>query len=276
MQRITSHGLERPEQEMLTIPFEHVEVCMLTRNEESLLETSLPPLAALFPRFSIVDQSSTDRTTEILRDVLGEKLNLIVEDEGYLREIGFAGARNKVSEAATGPWLFHIDADERIALPEGAFKIEAEEGDETTEYFNVRRRNICRPTGCDLPLTDLQVADLPSYSDEAHVRLYRNSTEFEWRSFIHEELWTNGRRTLHSAPIVNICLNHLQSFKPESNSEMKERFYGWMIIRGAARSNSNRDRLSDYSKHVLLEREGYFREMAQEYEAITGLAATED
>lgn len=239
---------------------------MLTHNEELLLEQNLLILKEIIPQFAFVDQSSTDRTVSIIRDVLGSRATVNIQSEDYIREIGFSGARNMVSDLCTLPWLLHVDADEAVSILGDHKKIYSDIADAASNYMSVQRNNLHRSADMEFPLTNDKIATLSIESQEEHIRLYRNNVGIRWRSFIHEELWQSGDRLPHGAPICNILLNHLSRFKDFETQERKEEFYGWMITRGYDKPRNEEEELSAYSRHVIKEREDYFRKMACQYE----------
>ncbi len=79
---------------------------MVARDEEQMIEGSLRTLSFCDEIVVVVDDRSTDRTEEIARRYADK---VIIE-----RFRDFAQIRNVALEAATGSWILHVDADERI------------------------------------------------------------------------------------------------------------------------------------------------------------------
>lgn len=86
-----------------------ISVCILTKNEESNLARTLPPLKNRFQEILVFDSGSTDRTIEMCRDFGAEVHNVEWE--------GFGTTRRKLFETASQPWVLWLDADEVMSLP---------------------------------------------------------------------------------------------------------------------------------------------------------------
>jgi (heptosyl)LPS beta-1,4-glucosyltransferase len=79
---------------------------LAVRDEEQMLAGALRSLAFCDEIVVIVDDRTTDRTAEIARRYTDQVLVRRFED--------FASSRNAGIEHATGDWILHVDADERI------------------------------------------------------------------------------------------------------------------------------------------------------------------
>lgn len=204
-----------------------IEVCMITYNEEQLIERSLRAVSDYFDAFTILDMESTDRTREIAHDILGSKLNLVTRARSYLLELGFADARNCVSSWARRDWVLHIDSDEVMK----ALDLNGGEclASGAKPAFKIKRNNLL-PRENFNPLTDdTSVLDIQSV--EHHVRLFKRIPESRWESFLHEELWIANNRAHDSADHSEIVIDHLAAFKPYDFNERKENFYAWMMCK---------------------------------------------
>ncbi len=92
-------------------------VMVLTRNSAATLEACLDSVAG-FAEVVVCDGKSSDSTVAIARRsgcVVMDQDAAFTDDEGRLTD--YAGARFQAVEAATEPWVFHLDADE-VATPE--------------------------------------------------------------------------------------------------------------------------------------------------------------
>ena len=81
-----------------------ISVCILTKNEESNLARTLPPLENRFEQVLVFDSGSTDKTIAMCRDSGAEVHSVQWE--------GFGTTRRKIFEAASQPWILWLDADE--------------------------------------------------------------------------------------------------------------------------------------------------------------------
>jgi glycosyltransferase involved in cell wall biosynthesis len=84
-----------------------VSLCMIVRNEAENLRPCLEGMASLFRELHIVDTGSTDDTPAIARS-LGAHVGHFAWCDDY------AAARNASMAHATEPWIFWLDADDRV------------------------------------------------------------------------------------------------------------------------------------------------------------------
>ncbi|MGG4411271.1 glycosyltransferase family 2 protein, partial [Niallia taxi] len=84
-----------------------VSLCMIVKNEESVLDRCLASVAHLVDEVIIVDTGSTDKTKEI-----ASKYTSKIFDFEWIND--FSAARNFAAEQATGDWILVLDADEYI------------------------------------------------------------------------------------------------------------------------------------------------------------------
>lgn len=92
-----------------------VSVCMIVRNEEALLPWAINSTAGLADEVVILDTGSEDNSVQVAES-LGARVILGGD------RMNKGGSRNQVASEATGDWIVVLDADERIAWPEGLRK----------------------------------------------------------------------------------------------------------------------------------------------------------
>ena len=112
---------------------EPITVVILTLNEEAHIRECIRSARRLIPRVLVFDSFSSDRTVEIAR-----------EEGAEVRQRRFdtyPGQRNAALAAVSTPWVFFLDADERIP-PELAAEVrEVIEREDKVGWW-VPRRNI--------------------------------------------------------------------------------------------------------------------------------------
>jgi len=86
-------------------------LCMIVKDEENTIEGCLEGVVDVFDEVVIVDSGSSDRTREILRDRFSIK-PIVVHRSG--RYASNQAARNLGFSKARSPWIFVLDADERV------------------------------------------------------------------------------------------------------------------------------------------------------------------
>ena len=86
-----------------------ISLCMIVKNEEQHLPHCLSSCRPLVSQIIVVDTGSNDRSCQIA-ELFGAKL-LHHQWQG-----DFSAARNLAIDAATGDWIFVMDADERLSM----------------------------------------------------------------------------------------------------------------------------------------------------------------
>lgn len=86
-------------------------VCLITKNEQAFLAGCLDSVTAVADEIIVVDSGSVDQTVNIAGSYGAKVLPHEWTDD-------YSEARNKGIEAARGPWILCIDADERLCTPE--------------------------------------------------------------------------------------------------------------------------------------------------------------
>lgn len=80
-------------------------IVVITKNEESRLRACLET-AAWADEIIVVDDGSTDRTLDVAREFTDRVFSRMMDSEGRHRNYAYGLAKN--------PWVFSLDADERI------------------------------------------------------------------------------------------------------------------------------------------------------------------
>lgn len=170
-------------------------LCMIVKNEESVLARCLDSIAPLMDEIIIVDTGSTDNTKSIAANYTDK-----IYDFEWIDD--FAAARNFSFSKATCDYIYVADADEYIS-PE-----------------NFRRLHNLKQ--CILPeieivqmhyITKAEFNTVENFSDELRPKLFKRLREFTWIDPIHE--------TVRLTPVVfdsDICIDHL----PESHHHKRD------------------------------------------------------
>ena len=151
-------------------------LCMIVKNEESVLGRCLDSVRDLMDEIIIVDTGSTDRTVTVA-GWYTEKVFAYPWDED------FAAARNYSFEQATMPYVIWMDADELLAAPESEklalLKQQLAQEQEGVEVIWMGTRLFYQPS-------HTASAVVPVYSERC-PRLVRRG-HFRWQGRVHEEL----------------------------------------------------------------------------------------
>jgi glycosyltransferase involved in cell wall biosynthesis len=143
-----------------------ISLCMIVKNEETILPRCLASVQGVVDEMIIVDTGSTDKTREIAR-AAGAKLYEFqwIDD--------FSAARNYSLAQASGHWILVMDADEELERDSGQRMRKLAQGDEADAYWVILRnfyRNRLQHT-LDIPL----------------LRFFRNHPNFRYRKRYHED-----------------------------------------------------------------------------------------
>jgi tetratricopeptide (TPR) repeat protein len=145
-----------------------ISLCMIVRNEEKHLPGCLAATSDLVDEIVVVDTGSEDRTREVAR-----AYGAHVHEFPWCDD--FAEARNESLRHAKGPWIFWMDADDRLP-PESRAKLRqlfASLPEENVAYL----MNVTSAGPDDGPMFETQ-----------HARLFRNDPRHRWHYAIHEQI----------------------------------------------------------------------------------------
>jgi GT2 family glycosyltransferase/glycosyltransferase involved in cell wall biosynthesis len=144
-----------------------VSLCMIVKDEEEMLPGCLEPVHGYVDELIVVDTGSSDRTVEIAESFGAKVIH-------FPWNGSFSDARNVGLDAATGDWLFYLDADEHM-VAEDAPKLRTLLGKTWREGFHLAETNY---TGGD--------ESGPAVTHMA-LRLFRNRPEYRFVGRIHEQ-----------------------------------------------------------------------------------------
>lgn len=144
-------------------------VCMIVKNEETVLERCLQSIHGIADEIIIVDTGSSDGTKNIAANYTGK-----IYDFEWVKN--FAKARNYAASKATAEWILVIDADEYV---------------DRNSFKDFKRKLALYP-----PKHDINAVQIVNFTGEnanltalnRHTRLYRNNKQIEYHRPIHEIL----------------------------------------------------------------------------------------
>ncbi len=164
-----------------------ISLVMIVRDEENNLDDCLESIGDLCNETIIVDTGSTDETTTIALAAGAKLLSFEWCDD-------FAAARNHGLEAATGEWIFWMDADDRL-------------DDENRERLKLAVASGAADAFCCK--IDSFVNGLANQSvTTTHARLFRNVPEARFRFAIHEDVTPSIIEAGLSLAYTNIAIEH--------------------------------------------------------------------
>jgi tetratricopeptide (TPR) repeat protein len=162
---------------------------MIVKDEENNLSACLESAAGLVDEMIVVDTGSTDRTREV-----AARAGARVFDFPWSGD--FAAARNESLRHATAPWIFWLDADERL---------DAENRGRLGRLFDSLQDGIVAYS--------MKQVSLPSEPDGTpaavdHVRLFPNHPGIRWEYRIHEQILLSIRRLGGKVYWTDVAINH--------------------------------------------------------------------
>lgn len=166
-------------------------VCMIVKDEESVLKRCLESIKHFADEIIIVDTGSTDASREI-----AALFTEHVYDFTWIND--FSAARNESLKYATGKWILVLDADEYINSDDaGQFRLFLKD----TEVTPNRVYNISVVSYVGESLQDSRVGSAPV------PRLFPNFQNIEFKRPIHEQL-ANANGEYIGADLSPITIYH--------------------------------------------------------------------
>lgn len=164
-------------------------LCMIVKDEESVLRRCLESVQGFVDEIIIVDTGSTDRTKKIAAEFTDK-----VYDFTWIND--FSAARNEALRHASGCWILVLDADEYLSKEQHA---------EVRDRLAAEEAN---PSGINaflLPIYNLNGSlHNQNWQESRTVRLFRNSPDIRYERPIHEQVCHKNGMMLMDYLTLNI------------------------------------------------------------------------
>lgn len=198
-----------------------VSVAMIVRNEAAQLPGCLASLDGLGPELCIVDTGSSDNTPAIAR-AHGARVAAFPWCDD------FAAARNAALALCTAPWVFVIDADERVAREDVETLSGLLEG-AVDRCYRFTTRNYTRntamaefqPCQADDPLAQ----GFPGWYPSVKVRLFPNRPGVQFEGRVHELVTQSLMRLGVPIAPAPVPIHHYGAARPPDQLAEKAQFY---------------------------------------------------
>lgn len=163
----------------------YLSLCMIVKNEESVLKRCLDSVKGIVDEIVIADTGSTDNTVKIASEYTDYIYRFEWTDS-------FSDARNFVQNKANGKWILVLDADEFV---------------DRNNLIDVRKKLMEHEDYVDAYFTTIYNfigKNGDNISQHISLRIYRNSPDIKFIRAIHEQLFRedNQIRTIHSDLII--------------------------------------------------------------------------
>lgn len=131
----------------------------------------------------------TDKDAKDSKVVIGSSEDIVALHANYLdyeTDFDFSDVRNFMDEQATGDWIIHIDADERLAMSHEEF------------WTQMYALNESGADAAFLSIAGISNEDKPTevYRKRyclASLRIHRKSANLKWKGICHETIDIEGR-----------------------------------------------------------------------------------
>lgn len=164
-------------------------LCMIVRNEETMLPGCLESVSGLTDEMIVVDTGSTDRTIQIAESHQARVVHFLWKDN-------FAAARNESLRHANGDWVLVLDADERLQ-PECR-----------GELKNLIQRDDLAGVNCWLA-SQMPAGQMAEVMSARYCRLFRRLPGVGFTGLIHEQILPSIRRLAGKVVDSEIVIRHL-------------------------------------------------------------------
>ncbi len=185
-----------------------ISLCMIVKNEAENLPRCLHSVAGAVDEIIVVDTGSIDRTIAIAQE-FGARVR------SFPWNGNFSDARNASLADASGDWILFLDADEELA-PESQAVLRRVTAGTTVEGYFIKILNLLGQEQWNETCPDLV------------FRLFRNRTDYRFRSAIHEQ-------------ILEVILERNQTARYEIAEDLIIRHYGYLTREVTAKDKKNRN-----------------------------------
>jgi glycosyltransferase involved in cell wall biosynthesis/Flp pilus assembly protein TadD len=165
-------------------------LCMMVKNEEQNLPSCLESVRGLFADIVIVDTGSTDQTRELARQYGARVFDFPWVDS-------FAAARNEGLRHAQGKYVFWMDADDRLDVPNRE-KLRAVLAGLNGEKVAYVMKCVC------LPDSETRTATAVD-----HVRLFPAHPQLRWDYRVHEQILPGLRQLGCEFRRADVAIHHV-------------------------------------------------------------------
>src|SRR5579883_2836535 len=181
-----------------------ISLCLIAKNAEATITTSLRSTTNLVVEMVVVDTGSTDGTKEI-----AASLGARVFDFAWVDS--FAAARNESLRHATGDWIFCLDADERLT-GESRTKLQQLLAGLDLKNKAYGMTFLYRPEPGNLLTTEVK-----------RVRLYRHHPQVRWQNRICEDIMPDLHALGFRVEWTDITIEHIGYQDPVVRARKWER-----------------------------------------------------
>ena len=204
-----------------------ISLCIITKNEEKLLEQCLNSVKDIVDEIIIVDTGSADKTKEIAKKFNAKIFDLKWQDD-------FSAARNESLKHATKDWILVFDADEVIEKKDLIKIKNAIENAEDFVGFSLEQRSYINNFFESAVKNDSDfhlVKAYPFYITHFLVRLFKNRSGLYFKHKLHELVEDSIKEKNLKYKKIDVVLHHFGSLKDENLVSNKTEQYSKIILK---------------------------------------------
>ncbi len=198
-----------------------ISIAMIVKNEAAHLSECVASVSGLTTEICVVDTGSTDDTLEIAR-------RLGCRTDTFVWKNDFASARNASLAMCSCPWIFILDADERITLEDGRRILSLTEHGRkrcyrfsTRNYTNDAALSDFTPCAAD----DVLARGFAGWHPSWKVRLFPNLPGVKFAGAVHELVHESLLALGVQIETVAIPIHHYPLARSAERIAEKQRLY---------------------------------------------------
>lgn len=228
--------------------------CMIVKNEEKMLEQTLPSLSQGVDEIILVDTGSSDNTIKIA-EKYGAKIYHFKWNDN------FSDARNASLEAATGDWIIWADADELIKLEDlQTLRKVLTDSKEEAYYLPIYECNVGEETGSNFynRLKVFRSGKGFHFEREFNEQVYTKAGEIlETKNFLPKvEIAHWGKKNIDPKILKAKRERNLRIIKKNIEKHANDPYYRYLLAKNYQGIGDRESALTEFGKTVELEPKG--------------------
>lgn len=240
-----------------------VSLCVFTFNDLPLLKATLLHEMKWVDQVCILDMASTDETSEFCHAWLRPGIDRYHRrDTNTCPTLGFAEAKNAVSDMASGDWLLHSGSNTVMDWKQ-AHNIKTVLAHAQGDVLSVETINILPFKECAAHQMEAAVSKMRHDKMERHRLFIRRGSGIRHQGYIHEEPYRGEVNCAGEAVYTALRRYHFEGWGDRHARAMRN---SWMLVRALDNPElqkwTNRWWFDTYCKQNEVE----LRRMAAEYE----------
>jgi glycosyltransferase involved in cell wall biosynthesis len=201
-------------------------VCMIVKNEENFIESSINNFLDYVDEIIVIDTGSTDKTLTILESWCKVTSKIKLFNFDWVDD--FSAARNYSLSKATGDWIFVIDPDEYVEEKE-LKNLKKKLSSTALSGFQIIQRTYTNNSD----QTSWRSVD-PNYQfskgffgyfDTPITRIFKNNSQFQFQGKVHEDITPSIREQKEPLIKSDLVFHHYEYSRGKDFVKDKQLYY---------------------------------------------------